>query len=149
MNITFKIDGVQGVEDSCKYVKNAVAGALEVIAYAGAFPIQTEAQILSPKLTGTNARSIHTEVVNKSSLRCTVLVGPHTPYARRLEYGFMQRDRLGRMYHQAAQPYMRPAYDTKKQESLDEMRAVARDEIREALIEAANASGARRNKRVG
>lgn len=32
-------------------------------------------------------------------------------YARRIEYGFVGQDSLGRNYHQAAQPYMRPTAD--------------------------------------
>lgn len=33
------------------------------------------------------------------------------PYARRIEFGFHRADSLGRRYNQAAQPYLRPAYD--------------------------------------
>jgi hypothetical protein len=38
------------------------------------------------------------------------------PYARRIEYGFMnKRDSKGRMYHQAPRPFMRPAWNLNKQ----------------------------------
>lgn len=33
------------------------------------------------------------------------------PYARRIEIGFHGTDSLGRNYHQAGQPYLRPAYE--------------------------------------
>ena len=43
-----------------------------------------------------------------------VYVGTNVKYARRLEYGFVGRDKLGRNYNQAAQPYLRPGYESQK-----------------------------------
>lgn len=43
-----------------------------------------------------------------------VHVGTNVKYARRIEYGFKGADRLGRVYNQAAQPYLRPAYENQK-----------------------------------
>ena len=39
----------------------------------------------------------------------TVVAGTNVKYARRLEYGFIGKDKLGRHYNQAARPYLRPA----------------------------------------
>jgi hypothetical protein len=41
------------------------------------------------------------------------------PYARRLEYGFVGVDSLGRHYHQPAYPYMRPAWDTQQDAAME------------------------------
>jgi len=62
---------------------------------------------ITPYKTGTLRRSIHVEPVSEN----TVLVGTDLPYARRLEYGFMDKDKLGRIYHQAPRPYFRPPLD--------------------------------------
>ena len=43
-----------------------------------------------------------------------VHIGTNVKYARRIEYGFVGRDRLGRNYNQSAQPYLRPGYEQQK-----------------------------------
>jgi phage gpG-like protein len=65
---------------------------------------KTDVQRLAPYDTGTLRRSIHVEMINSSS----AIVGTNLPYARRLEYGFMGKDKLGRTYHQPPHPYFRP-----------------------------------------
>jgi HK97 gp10 family phage protein len=62
----------------------------------------------APYKTGTLRRSIHVEPVTSSKM----LVGTDLPYARRLEYGFIGPDKLGRVYNQAPRPYFRPPLDT-------------------------------------
>jgi phage gpG-like protein len=66
-----------------------------------------DVKAITPYKTGTLRRSIHVEPVSEN----TVLVGTDLPYARRLEYGFMDKDKLGRIYHQAPRPYFRPPLD--------------------------------------
>ena len=63
-------------------------------------------QKLAPYKTGTYRRSIHVEMSDK-----VALVGTNLPYAKRLEYGFAQKDSLGRTYGQNAQPHFRPPLD--------------------------------------
>ena len=65
----------------------------------------------APYKTGTLRRSIHVEPVSSSKM----LVGTDLPYARRLEYGFIGPDKLGRIYNQAPRPYFRPPLDTQWQ----------------------------------
>lgn len=60
----------------------------------------------APFRTGTLRRSIHAE---QGDSDLTWVAGTDVPYARRLEYGFVGRDRRGRHYNQAARPYMTPA----------------------------------------
>ncbi len=43
-----------------------------------------------------------------------VWVGTNVKYARRIEYGFKGKDKLGRYYNQPAQPYLTPGYDLQK-----------------------------------
>ncbi|MFC5587558.1 hypothetical protein ACFPRA_01375 [Sporosarcina soli] len=38
------------------------------------------------------------------------------PYAKRLEYGFVGRDSLGRMYNQEARPFFRSTYEVERED---------------------------------
>lgn len=40
----------------------------------------------------------------------TVTVGTNVEYARRVEFGFVGKDKLGRQYNQAAKPYLYPSF---------------------------------------
>ena len=84
---------------------------------AGALLIQNAAKEQAPYRTGTLRRSIHTEQGDGME----VIVGTDVPYAARLEYGFMDADSRGRQYHQAARPYLRPAFDENKDEAIEEV----------------------------
>lgn len=81
---------------------------------AGALLVENDAKIAAPVLTGTLRRSIHTEVTAGDG-EASALVGTDVPYARRLEFGFVGADRLGRHYNQAARPYLRPALDNNRE----------------------------------
>jgi len=60
--------------------------------------------------TGTLRRSVHVEMTDEG-IRQVALVGTDTLYARRLEYGFIGEDSLGRVYNQPPAPRWRPAFD--------------------------------------
>lgn len=95
-----------------------------------------EAKTLVPVDTGHLRDSIHAELVESSDTRIVAAVTPayeegneygfEPAYARRIEYGFVGADRLGRVFHQAAQPYMRPAFDAKQGE--------AREAIKDGIL---------------
>ncbi len=99
-------------------------------------------QTLVPVDTGHLRDSIHAELVDATETKISVVVTPayedpnpygfEPPYARRIEYGFSGQDSLGRNYHQAAQPYMRPAWDSKQ----GEVRQTIVDHIHEELDQA-------------
>jgi HK97 gp10 family phage protein len=110
--------------------------ALEAATRAAALPVLNQVRITVPEggrtpyKTGTYRRSFHMETVEKSSERCRVEVGTDAPQARRLEYGFVGPDKLGRVYNQAARPHIRPALDENRGAAVDEFRAAIRDIIR-------------------
>lgn len=146
MKLQVSIDGVPDFASAVKYVKNAVAGALEEVCQNGALPIKNEAKLLCPVKTGTLRRSINHQTTERTPTKANVAVGPNTPYARRVEFGFVGTDSLDRRYNQAPQPYMRPAFDSKQEQSRQEMVKSAKDLIDEAVIEAYNQSAARRRR---
>ncbi len=110
--------------------------ALEAATRAAALPVLNQVRITEPEggrtpyKTGTYRRSFHMETVEKSSERCRVEVGTDAPQARRLEYGFVGADKLGRVYNQAPRPHIRPALDENRKTAVDEFRAAIEDIIR-------------------
>ena len=110
--------------------------ALEAATRAAALPVLNQVRITEPEggrtpyKTGTYRRSFHMETVEKSSERCRVEVGTDAPQARRLEYGFVGADKLGRVYNQAPRPHIRPALDENRGAAVDEFRAAIGDIIR-------------------
>jgi len=110
--------------------------ALEAATRAAALPVLNQVRITEPEggrtpyKTGTYRRSFHMETVEKSSERCRVEVGTDAPQARRLEFGFVGADKLGRVYNQAARPHIRPALDENRKTAVDEFRAAIEDIIR-------------------
>lgn len=97
--------------------------AMDDVVVAAAQLVANDARSKAPVLSGTLRRSITVEVVAPGDVR----VGSDVAYARRIEYGFQGADSRGRSYHQAAQPYLRPAFDEN------------RERIRRAVIEGARA----------
>lgn len=129
----FKITGDRELIAKLRAMKTAMRGAaLAHAASAGIKPIENSAINTAPLLTGNLRRSIHTEVVESSATYAEAATGTDVEYAARIEFGFNGADSLGREYHQAAQPYMRPAYET--------MRADALEETIDALRDIVNAS---------
>lgn len=113
--------------------KAAQGWNLAKAAKAGILPIQNEAIVLVAKDTGTLARSIHSVITKHSHTYAEVACGTNVAYAARIEFGFMQADKLGRHYNQPAQPYMRPAFDTKKKAAENETKAALLDLLNGAI----------------
>lgn len=96
---------------------------------AGAEVFESEAKENAPVLTDRLRDGIHTETVLDTDMQQQLMVTPvvaasnkygfEPPYARRIELGFIGVDSLGRHYHQAPEPYMRPAFDDKKDAAAD------------------------------
>lgn len=110
--------------------------ALEAATRAAALPVLNQVRITVPEggrtpyKTGTYRRSFTMETAEKTAERCTVVVGTDAPQARRLEYGFVGPDKLGRVYNQAARPHIRPALDENRGAAVNEFRAAIGDIIR-------------------
>lgn len=109
--------------------------ALEAATRAAALPVLNQVRITVPEggktpyKSGTYRRSFHMETVEKTPERCTVQVGTDSPYGKRLEYGFVGADKLGRVYNQAARPHIRPALDENRKPALQEFRGAVADII--------------------
>lgn len=155
--ITVQVRGMDKVSLGATYMVKAAQSALRLAVPDAAQVIAEEAKTIVPVDTGRLRDAIHVEPSSSGSFpQCIdrdekqqVVVSPayasfneygfSPPYARRIEFGFMGTDRLGREYHQAAQPFMRPAADAKR----DEAKQMIKDQLFEAL---AGASGFNRGR---
>jgi hypothetical protein len=84
--------------------KEAVAVKLAANEY------KTDVQVVIQYITGTLRRSVHVETSMEGAAP-VALVGTDAPYARRLEYGFVDTDSLRRVYNQPPAPRWRPTFD--------------------------------------
>jgi hypothetical protein len=82
----------------------------------------TAARYGVPVQTGNLRSSIKKEIIEGDS-KMTGKIYPdmkQAPYARRVEYGFIGQDSMGRNYRQLPRPYMRPAL-TKNQKAINDL----------------------------
>ncbi len=149
MRLTFSTGGglAQLLGSKVKYIQNALKDGLENIVSVGALPIEEEAKAIVVVDTGALRDSIHTEIEVLSPSSAMGKIGSGLPYAARIEFGFHGVDSLGRHYNQAAQPYLRPAMDSKAPAALQAMKEQTKSFLKEAVDEAfANASARSRSR---
>jgi HK97 gp10 family phage protein len=133
---------LKGVDPETLGTKALIAAARRGLKYGvpeAAMLMVQEAKALVPVDTGALQASIHAETLEESDNRLVQAVTADRPYARRIEYGFVGADSLGRVYHQAAQPYMRPAFDSQKE--------AMREAIRDSIYAELDAQMAKQGKR--
>lgn len=82
--------------------------ALRIAIKETAFDIERFAKQIVQVKTGRLKASIHVDLVGIALFMAEV--GTDLPYAKRLEFGFMDTDSLGRRYNQAPRPYLLPAH---------------------------------------
>lgn len=127
MILTVRMDGLDALSLKVRYLRDAAKTGLKAGVSEAAGLFEAEAKTLVPVDTGNLRDHIHTEVlVDEAEMQIRAVTptveasnkyGFEPAYARRIEYGFIGVDSLGRHYHQAAQPYMRPSFDSKKEEA--------------------------------
>lgn len=130
MRITATVD-VSRLKAKLEAKRATITARLPEIVLAGAVPIEAQAKSNAPVVSGALRDSIDTQIVSQSETQVVAQIAPHTPYAHRIERGFIGIDSLGRNYHQPAEPYMRPAYEEKKQEAKDIMVTMIKELVRE------------------
>jgi HK97 gp10 family phage protein len=123
------------LDKTIKSIQRAVSGALQDIALTGGLVIETAAKERAPVRTGTLRRSISTKITHSDHSSAVASVGPSVDYGVHVEFGTR---------HMAAQPYMRPAYEEKKDEAVKVMLDIARETIDEAMLGEINARARRR-----
>jgi len=74
---------------------------------------------LHDSITVAMDSDIPAQIGSKEAGGVAVLIGTNVIYAKRVEFGFVGTDSLGRNYHQLPKPYLRPAFDEFRQTALD------------------------------
>lgn len=146
MRLTVQVSGLDALSLKARYMIDAARSGLKLSVSEAADLFVQEAKDLAPVDSGNLRDHIHAEQLEDSPERQVYQVMPFDEagnkygfdpaYARRIEYGFFGKDSLGRDYHQAAEPYMRPAFDAKQAE--------AREAIESGLSESVYAVMGRR-----
>lgn len=135
------MDGIKitmvGLDDTTtsfeKAAKNVTGKQLMDGVISGTLLIQNRAKQLIHKVTGNAMRSLHIGGYGnlspgfntsegysdiggdvKTDNEAKVEMGTNIVYGPRLEFGFVGKDSLGRVYNQPAYPYLRPAFDEKQ-----------------------------------
>jgi len=108
---TVKVDGLKQLQSKFKSLDGELQKALSDAVSAGAAVVERDAKIRVAVDTGNLRRSIKELKKIESSGKVESQVGSDMEYAARIEFGFADTDSRGRTYHQAAQPYLRPALD--------------------------------------
>lgn len=151
---TVTVQGGQRLRRQLAALEDAVAAEiLEIAVASGALLVANRAKQLAAFKTGTLRRSIHvgghTDLTPDYEQRAgkgpqlygpiggnrntrssaEVVVGTNVPYARRIEYGFAGKDKLGRTYNQPAQPYLRPAFDETRDDVVKEIGEAIEDQL--------------------
>lgn len=105
-----EIEGSEEIARKLAELSDTMAGGeLAVATRLGAEVVAEEAANRVPRKSGNLARSMSTQVTKATRTRATVLAGPTKDgyYGRFLEFGTSR---------QAARPFLRPAFDEKKDE---------------------------------
>lgn len=143
MRLTVSFSGLSDMDMKVRYLREAAQSGLKLSVPEAADLFVQEAQMLAPVDTGNLRDAIHAETLEDEPERQTMQVAPFVEagnewgfdpaYARRIEYGFIGPDSLGRVYHQAAQPYMRPAFDAKQAEAREVIKSGIYDSLDNAM----------------
>lgn len=155
MNFSVTLAGMDAVSLGVGYLAKAALAGLKLGADGAAGLFVDEAKGLVPVKTGNLRDHIHfwTNVDTASQQQRTVTpvydleegtgnkYGIDPPYARRIEFGFIGVDSLGRHYHQAANPFMRTAFENAQTPA----EALIRADVLDALDEAMNQVAMRRH----
>lgn len=140
--LNVRLNGLDALSLGVKFLQKGAQTGLRLGVDEAAGLFETAAKTNAPVLTGALRDSIHTETITDTAEIQVREVKPDTPYAHRIENGFIGPDSLGRMFHQPAQPYMRPAFDTER----DNAAAAIKESIYAGLDEALNASSMKANR---
>jgi HK97 gp10 family phage protein len=125
-----QLDRLKGTVASDKTIRNALTSA--------ARPMRNDAKDRAPEDTGELKRSIRIRTRKVADYGYRAFVAARTYYAHLVEFGvaphYIKRKKgrgRRRVLHpgHAAQPFLRPAFDTKKDDSV----RIARDRLRKAI----------------
>jgi phage gpG-like protein len=148
----FTLTGDKRLAAQLRDIDRAVRGKVLLRALvSGGLLIVNEAKRLAPYETGNLRRSLHvggegssgglegdttgTDIGGQASGRdwAEISVGTNVEYAARREFGFAGADSRGRVYHDPATPYLRPALESEKAAAQKEIGNAVRAQLRKVV----------------
>jgi len=108
------LEGLDASIGKLKAFAAAIPSTAEIALESGSNLIKIDAKERVAYKTGHLRRSIDYQTVKRTKTEVVVATGTNMDYAKRIEYGFAKKDKLGRKYNQPPRPYLRPAYYTQK-----------------------------------
>lgn len=124
--LSVSLNGVKDLQRQLRRLGTEVERkSLQDAVMAGAEVIRAEASRLAPRRTGRLAANIEAVLVKKRKDQAIAHIGPN----KEAWYGIFAE--LGTSHH-PAQPFLRPAFDSKKDEAMD----AAADKLRAAIAKA-------------
>lgn len=143
MKLNVQMSGLDSLSLKVSYLINAARTGLRLSVPEAADLFVEEAKVNVSVKSGRLRDAIHAEALDNEPERQTMQVAPFVAagnpwgfdpaYARRIEYGFVGPDSLGRTFHQPAQPYMRPAFETKQAEAAQAIKEGIYDQMDAAM----------------
>jgi hypothetical protein len=106
-----ELSGLLKLDKDLEKIGKAVDKNKLIVVELAANEYKNDVQPALPYLTGTLRRSVHVELQASLGTQPAAVVGTNVAYARRLEYGFVGKDSLGRVYNQPPRPVWRPVFD--------------------------------------
>lgn len=120
-----KLSGFGGLDRKLKKLPEDIAKkALKKAVRAGGQVILDDASRRVPVRTGRLKKSLRVKVRKSSRHGAIAKIGTNAPHAHLLEFGTV---RMG------ARPYMRPAFDSKREAAVDEICKELKKQIRETV----------------
>lgn len=122
-----EVKGIKELQNTFKQIHLEFQQVLSEAVSAGSMVVVREAKLNSERggdefphrITGNLMRSIKEIRKKEAGTKVESQVGSTMKYARRLEKGFMDVDKLGRRYHQPPRPFLRPALDENEAEVVE------------------------------
>jgi len=117
-----EIRGMKELKEAFKNLNIQFGKNADTAVVLGGLSYIADVKKICPYKTGTLRRSIHVQPPEHKGGVVVAYAGTDLKYARRLEYGFADKDSRGRVYNQAARPYFRPPLDTNREKYINVIR---------------------------
>jgi hypothetical protein len=134
--LNVRLNGLDSLSLQVKYLRTAAQTGLRLGTDEAAGIMQTAEKLAVPVVSGRLRDSIAIAIVVDSPEKQVRAIAPDTPYARRVNNGFIGTDSLGRVYHQAGRHYVETSFESGKRPA----EAAIKDGVYGSLDEAMNLS---------
>ena len=134
--LNVRLDGLDALSLGVKFLARGAQTGLRLGVDEAAGIMEAEEKAAVPVVSGRLRDSVQTQNILDTPEKQVRAIAPDTPYARRVNNGFIGPDSLGRIYHQAGRHYVEAAFEVGRGRS----EQAIKDGVYSGLDEALNAS---------